>query len=190
MNTPAHLIFAAALYARPGKPQVNAAALAGGFAPDASLYFLYAWARFVQGIPDRVIFGELYFGPEWQGVFAVDNSFFLWGGLFALAWWSRLPAAIAFAGSGLLHLALDFPLHHDDGRAHFWPMSDWIFRSPLSYWDSRHHGDIVGGLEVLACMLLLAVLWRRFSGTPARALIGLSAAGLAAPALIFGIMFG
>ncbi|WP_432255882.1 cobalamin biosynthesis protein CobQ [Limimaricola sp. AA108-03] len=161
MNTPAHLIFGAAAFGRPGRPAVTSAALLGGLAPDLSLYLMVAWARSVGDVPARTIFGEYYFSDAWMSVFAVDNSFPIWGALLALAIWRRWPVLIAFAGAGLLHLALDLPLHGADARPMFWPLSDWRFVSPLSYWDRSHHAGIIGPLEAgLSVVLTSFMLWR------------------------------
>jgi hypothetical protein len=189
LNTPAHLIFGAAAFARPGRPVLCAAALAGALLPDLSLYLMVAWSRWVAGIPARTIFDDLYFSSAWQQVFAVDNSIPLWSLLLAAGWIARSPVAIAFAGAGLLHLAFDFPLHHDDARRHFWPLTDWVFASPVSYWDSRHYGNIAAPLEIIACVGLSVVLWRRFKGSFARALIVLGLLAEAAPGIIFALMF-
>ena len=40
-------------------------------------------------------------------------------------------------------------IHHDDAHAHFRPISDWRFESPISYWDSEHYGNVFGALEML-----------------------------------------
>jgi hypothetical protein len=88
-----------------------------------------------------------------------------------------------------MHLGLDFLLHHDDGRAHFWPVTNWIFQSPVSYWDGRHYGNIVGPLEIAMSLLCCAVLWRRFATGWMRALIGALAVAEAMPVIMFGIMF-
>jgi hypothetical protein len=169
MNTPAHLIFAAAAFADPARRKVTAAALAGGLAPDLSLYLMVGTSLYLLDIPAREVFGQLYFSPAWQQVFAVDNSFVVWGVLLALAMRLRAPALTAFAGAGLLHLAFDFPLHHDDARRHFWPLTDWAFASPLSYWDRAHFGGVVGPIEIAACAGLTLVLLWRFRGWRARA---------------------
>lgn len=76
------------------------------------------------GIPGQRVFGELYYSQAWQTVFAIDNSVILWGAVLAIALWLRKPALVALSGAALLHIALDLPLHHDDGRPHFWPLSD------------------------------------------------------------------
>lgn len=189
MNTPAHLIFAAAAFARPGRPAVSSAALLGGLAPDLSLYLMAGWALYVQGIEPRIVFDELYFSDAWQAVFAVDNSFVLWGLALLAGLVLRSPAAIAFTGGGLLHLAFDFPLHHDDARRHFWPLTDWVFQSPVSYWDSNHYGHLTGPLEIAACVALSVLLWGRFRNVLARVLIALALTAEAAPALLWALMF-
>jgi len=162
LNTPAHLIFGAAAFGRPHLPRTALAALAGALAPDLSLYAMTAVSIWFMGISPETVFRELYYSAAWQQVFAIDNSFILWGLAFALALRARAPAAIAFSGAALLHLAFDFPLHTHDARMHFWPLTDWRFESPVSYWDGRAHARIVEG-AVLAIVVVLAVLiWRRF----------------------------
>jgi hypothetical protein len=160
MNTPAHLIFGAAAFGKPADRRVTLSALAGAMMPDVSLYLMVSWSIYVQNISPRIVFGQYYYSPEWQRVFAVDNSFVLWGMVLAMAWWARKPALIAFAGAGFLHLCFDFPLHNHDARMHFWPLSDWVFISPFSYWDNNFHAGIVGPFELslaMACIFLLVV---------------------------------
>lgn len=189
MNTPAHLIFGAALFARPDAWKINAAALVGAFLPDFSLYLMIFWNRFINQISFEIIFRDLYFSDFWQTIFAIDNSFFIWGIALAIALVLRSAIGIAFAGAGFLHISLDFPLHHDDGRAHFWPVSDWVFESPVSYWDPAAYGNIVSVIEITICAVLLLILWRRFSGKLARTMITLTATAQILPAVIFGLMF-
>ncbi len=188
MNTPAHLLIAAAAFAQPGARARNTAALVGGFLPDASLYGMVAINGLIRGMPPSEIFGRAYFDPFWQGIFAVDNSVFVWGAALIAGLGSGLGALIAFAGSGLLHIATDLPLHHDDGRAHFWPFSDWIFNSPVSYWDRSAYGDVVSLLEVVLCTGLAVILWRRFHGWPARVAVSTALVALLLPSVIFGLM--
>lgn len=190
MNTPAHIIFAAAAFARPGQRRVTAAALAGGLAPDLSLYLLAGTSLYILGIPPRTVFGELYFSDAWQQVFAVDNSFLVWGVLLFVALRWKMPALTAFAGAGLLHLAFDLPLHNDDARRHFWPLTDWVFASPVSYWDDDHFGHVVGPIEVAACVALTALLFWRFRSLAARVgFAGLLAAELFASGAFWALVF-
>jgi len=159
MNTPAHLIIGAAAFSRRDAWALNLAAIAGALLPDASLYFMVFWNGVVLGVDENVIFNELYFNDFWQSVFAIDNSLPLWGLGLAVVLLARSKIGIAFFGAGLFHILLDFPLHHDDGRAHFWPFSDWIFESPVSYWDPHAHGHIMSAIErLLIGLVFLAEL--------------------------------
>ncbi|NNE88237.1 MAG: cobalamin biosynthesis protein CobQ [Silicimonas sp.] len=162
MNTPAHLIFGTAVFGKRTPRGAYWAALAGAFAPDFSLYAMVAVSIWVMGTPAQIVFDQYYYSDAWQAVFAVDNSFILWGAIFALAAWRKMPIIIAFSGAGLLHLALDFPLHTHDARMHFWPLTDWVFVSPFSYWDNSAHAGIIGPLALFGSALLAFVLWQRF----------------------------
>lgn len=133
----------------------------GGLAPDVSLYIMAGVSLFVLGIPPTRVFNELYFSDAWQTVFAIDNSFFVWGAFCALAIWRQAPWAVALTGAALLHLALDMPLHHDDGRPHFWPVSDWVFASPLSYWDRAHGAMWIAPIEAALAAAATVILWWR-----------------------------
>jgi len=161
LNTPAHLIFGAAAFGRPQQRWTLLAALAGGLVPDLSLYLMVGWHLLLLETEARTVFRELYFSDAWQSVFAVDNSFILWGVLLAVALWRNWSALVAFSGAALLHIAFDFPLHAGDGRPHFWPLSDWVYDSPFSYWDRSHYAAYIGPLELALCVVLCAVLWRR-----------------------------
>lgn len=189
MNTPAHLILGAAVFARPDAPRITAAALAGALLPDLSLYLMAGWHLLILGTPAQIVFAELYFSDAWMAVFKVDNSFILWGVALGAALYFRSAWAIALTGAALLHIALDFPLHHDDGRPHFWPVTDWIFESPFSYWDRAAHAGIIGPLEVLIALGACVYLWTRFSGWLARGAIALAAATQISPAFFWVFVF-
>lgn len=113
-------------------------------------------------IPASRVFGELYYSDAWQSVFAIDNSFVLWGLGLGLALWRRSAVFVAFCGAALLHLALDFPLHTHDARQHFWPLSDWVFESPVSYWDSDAFAGIVSPIALVLSGVALGVIWWQF----------------------------
>jgi len=162
MNTPAHLIFGLAAFGKADAPKVTAAALAGALIPDFSLYLLAGWNLIVLGTPPEVVFGELYFSDLWQSIFRIDNSLVLWAVGLGVAITVRSRWAIALCGAALLHIGLDLPLHHDDGRAHFWPLTNWIFESPVSYWDRSHHAGWISPLETLACLGLSVFALIRF----------------------------
>lgn len=61
--------------------------------------------------------------------------------------------ALGFA----LHSAADIPTHHDDGPLPLFPLNwRYRFRSPISYWDSTHHGQLVTVLEAGLDALIVA----------------------------------
>ena len=187
MNTPSHMLLGAAVFGRANHAKITAAALLGGLAPDISLYVMAGWALFVQNIPPDVVFGQYYFSREWMQVFAYDNSFILWGALLGFGLWRKKPLVIAFAGAAILHLVADLLLHHDDARPHFWPLNDWVFQSPVSYWDSRYYGRVIGPLELLMDFFLCFVLWRRHQGRWARFAVGGTTAVLFVPLAMWGV---
>lgn len=164
MNTPAHLLLGSAVMARGGDRRVIWAAMLGALLPDLSLYLLAGVSLQILNIAPQVVFDELYFSDLWQGIFAIDNSFLVWGVLFGWTLWLRIPAAIALTGAALLHLAFDFPLHHDDGRAHFWPLTRWVFESPVSYWDRDHGALWVAPAEAALALGAALFLWFKRPG--------------------------
>jgi len=168
VNTPAHLIFGLAAFGQAGKPRVTTAAAIGALLPDLSLYAMVGWCIFVLGVPPRIVFREYYYSDDWQFVFAIDNSMVLWGLMLCVAIWRRSAVWIAFAGAGLLHLVFDFLLHNYDARMHLWPLSNWVFESPFSYWDTRFHGRAIGMLELTVSLILCGLLLLRFRKSLAR----------------------
>ena len=190
--TQTHVLLGAGLFARRGTGTVTAAAIAGALLPDADLW-LMTIVEFAAGSSGCEIFHYRYWQAPWTLVQAVGNSAPLYGlvmltGL-AMAGFAgsdeKRPGsarrigilAAVFAASALLHVGADFMLHHDDARRHFWPLSDWVFRSPVSYWDPAHHGDIFVLFETVLGVGLAALLWRRFDSRKAHILLVLGCLG-------------
>ncbi len=184
MNTPAHLLIGAAAFGKANQKATTIAAIFGALTPDLSLYVMVSVSIWVLNIPPGIVFNELYFSDGWQKVFAIDNSFILWGVACAVAVWRRSAIFIAFTGAALLHLVFDFPLHTDDARMHFWPVTSWVYESPVSYWDRRAYAGVVGPMEVAMSCGAAYLIWRREGS---RLIIALAAALLAAEFLSSGI---
>ncbi|MEK6216727.1 MAG: cobalamin biosynthesis protein CobQ [Boseongicola sp.] len=164
MNTPAHLLIGAAVFGKVNQKGTTIAALFGALTPDLSLYVMVSASIWVLNISPAIVFDELYFSDAWQRVFAIDNSFILWGLACAVAVWRRSAIFTAFTAAALLHLALDFPSHTDDARMHFWPVTNWVFESPVSpvsYWDRRAYAGVVGPFEVTLSCGAAFLIWRR-----------------------------
>ncbi len=161
MNTQAHLLLGAAVLGRRNSPARNIAAVLGSLAPDLMMFVMVAWQGWVLGRTRSQIFREDYFSPFWQEVFAVSNSLLVFAAVATAGAWVRRPWLLVFGLAGLLHVLFDIPLHVNDGHPPFWPVSDWIFRSPYSYWDDRHGAGIIAPAEfVLSAALAVWLLLR------------------------------
>ncbi|HEY9890125.1 MAG TPA: hypothetical protein V6D02_17085 [Candidatus Obscuribacterales bacterium] len=160
MNTPGHSILNLAILGRIQQPTRNWAIFIGSWVPDAALFGFYLWAKLV-GIPEAIIWRETYYDPTWQEVFAIGNSIPLALVGIGLCYWRKLPHLLALCSSMLLHQLEDLPLHHDDAHRHFWPLSDYRFFSPVSYWDEDHFGRYGALAEMSLVLLASVVLWRR-----------------------------
>lgn len=157
MVTPTHMIIGAAFFARKGRVASFWAALAGGLLPDIPIFLMTLYATRIAGVSERDVFGSLYFSDSWQRVFSIDHGILIWGVLCLVALWRRAGLLFAFAGAGLTHAILDFATHSSDARAQLRPLTDWVFTSPVSYWERDRYSEIVTGIEIVALVAL--TLW-------------------------------
>jgi len=187
MNTPSHLIINLAILRQGQAPAATWPILLGAFAPDAALFGFYGWAKLVQRLPEAVIWTEAYYRQAWQHIFAVGNSIPLalagLGGSLIL----QRPLAAAFFASMLLHHLGDLPLHHDDAHRHFWPLSDWRFISPVSYWDRNHWGAVGALIELVLLAVAVGVLWSRLDSMTGKVLMVVV---LGAQAALYTLAYG
>ena len=149
MNTQSHAIINVALLSRKAAPHLHRYALIGAALPDVPMFIFFAVEAFILKHPQRLIWGERYFLPEWQNLFDIFNSIPLFLILLGIGYWRKSNPLIICSLSLLLHAAGDFFLHQDDGHRHFFPLLQYRFHSPISYWDPRHHGGIVSAIEIL-----------------------------------------
>ena len=181
MQTQTHVLLASAALGRRATRREQAAILTGALLPDLSIYALAVWGA-LRRVPARAVWEDAYWREPWQTLSAVSNSVFLWGVVAAAGWRSGRPWLALLGLAALLHVAFDLPLHAEDAHRHFWPLSDWRFASPVSYWDPAHHGRIAGLAEAAGGVALCIVLWRRHAGRAGRAALALCAAAyLAVP---------
>ena len=152
MNTPAHLVLNALVLGRGRWREAWLPITAGALMPDLPMVGFYLYQR-LQHTPEAVIWSELYFDPNWQLFFNLFNSLPLLGVAALISWRIGSIPALAFFSSMALHCLADLPLHHDDAHAHFLPISNWQFESPISYWDPKHYGRIAGSLEIVFVLL-------------------------------------
>ncbi|KGX92768.1 hypothetical protein N781_14530 [Pontibacillus halophilus JSM 076056 = DSM 19796] len=81
------------------------------------------------------------------------HSLFVWGVIFVgvLLWrgW-KLTAWTALLYGWLGHIIIDLFTHVTDAIPLFYPVSDWVFRSVVSYWDPNYGGDWFTLLNLIA----------------------------------------
>ena len=191
MNTQTHIIMGAALFGRPA-PRFALAGALGGIIPDLPMYAIIIALR-ASGYPLSEIFGKIYWEHWWQVSNAIGHSFLIWGAILVISLIAKSQSwsgfGVALSGSALLHSFIDFLCHRDDAHMHFWPLTEWRFRSPVSYWDSNFYGHQFGLFEAALGLAFAVVLWRRYSHRVViRALLAICmAAYVAVPAFfIFG----
>jgi len=170
MNTPSHLILNLAVGTRVARSSAERWAVAvGALLPDAPMFVFYAWNRGVLGMPEAVIWEQLYFeSAGWRALFDGFNSFPILAAVLALCWWREHRVGALVAGSAILHCLCDLPIHHDDGHRHFFPLSDWIYASPVSYWDPAHHGAWISAIELAVVAAAARFLWPTLASRVAR----------------------
>jgi hypothetical protein len=164
MNTPTHVIVSALALRADKHPERMWPAVVGGILPDATMFVFYGIQKLIFHTPERTIWETLYFQPHWQAFFDVLNSIPMILIFLGFALWQKWDWGKWLSLSMLLHVACDLPLHHDDGHRHFFPLSDWRFESPVSYWDPGHYGWVAAPAE-LALLVAGCFILVRFSNS-------------------------
>jgi LexA-binding, inner membrane-associated putative hydrolase len=187
MMTTTHALISCGLLARQNSRARNWAAGLGAVLPDVPMVVLYATDRIVYGMSEQEIWDQRYWTDAWQIPVAITHSIPLVLIAFAAAHIYRSETVKVFALSVLLHIACDMPVHHDDAHMHFWPLSNWKFISPVSYWDERYYGSVVSKAELAIALAMILLLWRRFESRWVRTGLGLALAAFVAVPLYFGM---
>lgn len=176
MNSPTHTLLALALLSKRGDKKRNWAVVLGSIIPDAAIYLWAPYQRFVNGVSGETLWRELYFAQPMQNLIAYFNSIPIYGVLAVIGYaaraktWGKLT--LFFALAALIHMATDLPVHNHDAYRHFWPLSDWRFISPFSYYEREHHAGWVSLIEALLALISIIVLWRRFPKLWVKILLG------------------
>jgi hypothetical protein len=138
MNTPAHIVVNLLCIGRRDTASVLIPVAIGAILPDAPMFVFYFVEKIIRSTPESVIWRQAYYYPHWQNFIDLFNSLpLMLAGLLAASWAKSLVGKLLFS-SMMLHVAGDLPLHHDDGHRHFFPVSNWRFESPISYWDANY----------------------------------------------------
>ncbi len=147
-------------------------AVLGAIVPDAAMFIFYVFEKFILRTSERDIWTTQYFLPAWQDFFDLFNSVPLTLVAMIIAMYMGRRGWAIFFASMLLHFACDLPVHHDDGHRHFWPISDWRFESPVSYWDRKHYGIYAASVELVIFVISYLVSLRAHTSRVVR--VGLS----------------
>ncbi|MEM7728263.1 MAG: hypothetical protein AAF311_03220 [Pseudomonadota bacterium] len=175
MNTPTHALVALAALSKREDRARNLWVLAGGLIPDLAIFLWAPWQRWGLGRDWSAIWRDHYFEPPMQTLIALFNSVPIYAALALVGWTARATRwgglLLVFSLAALLHIALDLPVHAHDAYRHFWPLSDWRFHSPISYWESHLGARWVSVAELAICAVCAWVLWPRFTAGWVRGLI-------------------
>ncbi|MEM9568834.1 MAG: hypothetical protein AAF974_11065 [Cyanobacteria bacterium P01_E01_bin.34] len=158
MNTPSHVIYNMAMWGTE-RQRHRFPVFLGAIAPDVPIFAFYAIAKFA-GYSDSDIWRDLYFQSWVQDLLAPFHAIPLIGLGVVIAWRRQAGTWLAFFISAMLHVLFDFPVHNSDAHRHFFPLSNYRFISPISYWDPDHYGRIIAPLELLSVLVLTLFLYR------------------------------
>lgn len=156
MNTPTHAVVNLALLGRNATRREWAAVAAGGVLPDLPIFLFALTSSFLFGLSSEETWTRAYFTSRWHWAIDPLHSFPLIALGFAAARLRGWRMGQLFFASLFLHALGDFPLHVEDAHPHFFPFSDWRFRSPVSYWDPAHHG-VLGATAELVLLIAASV---------------------------------
>ncbi|MGD2180132.1 hypothetical protein [Lusitaniella coriacea] len=171
MNTPSHYILNLAVLGTLS-PGFNGAITLGAIAPDFPIFAFYLVVRAIEKRPKEKIWSEAYYEPFWQNCVAIGHSVPLAVlGLLVCLYCGWQPGTLFF-GSAILHSCLDFPLHNDDAHRHFFPISDYRFISPVSYWDPRHYGKIAASIEFLLVLATVPIVFNLLESPISKGILG------------------
>ena len=134
--------------------------IAGALVPDSPMFVFYFIEKFIIGSSEKLIWSERYFLDGWQDFIDCFNSLPIAMVLLLIFYFLKKKYLILFAVSMILHLLMDLPLHHDDAHRHFFPLLDYRFESPVSYWDPRHYGVYFSSFEGVSYLLIGGFMWK------------------------------
>lgn len=160
MNTPSHAIINLAILGRKQHTHLNISIAIGAILPDIPAFVFYLVSKFIYHLPEPQIWRETYFEPFWQNIFDTFHSFPLILICLAVATYCGWDKIKIFCYSMLLHSSFDLPVHTSDAHRHFFPLSDYRFSGPISYWNPNEYGLIAALVELLLVIVATFYIYR------------------------------
>jgi hypothetical protein len=134
----------------------------GALLPDLP-YCVFFVAAAVERGPRAVVDLALWRSLWGHPVVVALHSFVPWGIamllVISIRAGRRSPALAAFVAGWGSHVVIDMLTHRSDGYPIFWPLSDYRFPTPVSWWEPAYHGRAFS----LACDGAIAVLLIRLT---------------------------
>ena len=162
MTTQSHAVLNIALLSKRDKPHLHRYGFIGAVLPDIPIFIFFVVETLLLRTPQSDLWGTRYFITPWQTFFDLFNAVPLILILLGIGYYLlRAEKIVVLAWSLLLHCGFDFLTHHDDGHRHLFPLSDFLFESPISYWDENHYGDLVGTVEGVVTLVASIYLFPR-----------------------------
>lgn len=169
MITPSHIIYSWALAKKTEKVSQNnrkrtVAIVLGALFPDTPTYLFFIVYGLILGYSGPVMWDNLYYNSGWAIPITLTHSFIIWPLLIGISSYAGWKLVKWFSLSAFFHSLVDFCVHTDDAYRHFWPLSDWKFQSPISYYNPAEYGLYVGALDSLFVLGLLGYLFTIYAG--------------------------
>jgi len=159
MQTPSHAILNLVCFSQTQRSELIPVIVAGALLPDLPMFVMYFWAKGIRRQSEQQIWEEIYWSDFWQTWVALFHSIPLAVlGAIAATLLHQSALQVLFI-SMVLHSLGDLPVHNDDAHRHFFPLTNYRFISPVSYWDRRHYGAIVAPVEKLLVLAASLYLW-------------------------------
>ncbi len=178
MITPSHIIYSWALAKYTEKTTTNSgeyrttAFILGAFLPDIPIFIFFLVCGVVLGYGHTQLWDHLYFNSGWSIAFTLSHSLIFWPLTLAIAHYKNWLFLQWLTISVIFHILIDFCVHTADAYSHFWPLSNWRFISPISYWDTASYGQYVDLFDSVLVLILTSWLFNYYSSPLARLGIG------------------
>ena len=172
MRTFSHAVVAASLGRKSRLERGSLLALVlGSVLPDLPVGVLMVLALLEEPDMDAamvIMDRAFYSSPLWIALHNTPHSFAAMGALSLFAYlfvqrrWGRW--LLWYAAGATLHITIDIFTHATDGPMFLYPLNDFRFESPVSYWDPAYYGQLFAALEYSLDAVLLGYLgisfWR------------------------------